>query len=314
MAGKWYFQLMGEVIGPLTATELRERAASGQIQRDTLVRKEDGDWAHADRVRGLFTSPTPGQRTTPSMPNTENSANAAVPDPAPTTDVTASSVGARRRTLVWALGGVGTVATASLLVLAASILISGDSTVTSDGSANSNETAAASDDLASRRARSSETAGAILNSCLGESDILAFGFLPGFAFFSNGQRTDPVLADRFSDMCQEIKAEIENKEWGPDYRRSVEAAVSRLRSVDPKMEYLELQLDTRVDFQRLRQDYGPPEETVQEWTPIVQRSFLQAPVELTWRRWGWLSVGAGKESGDVRAVRIDCGAISEHSH
>jgi len=72
--GEWYYQIMGEVIGPVSAMELKERAASGQIEQGTLVRKgESGDWVAAGRVKGLFDRPTEKQHsvkppTPPPMP------------------------------------------------------------------------------------------------------------------------------------------------------------------------------------------------------------------------------------------------------
>lgn len=50
-----YYQVMGEIFGPVSPAEMRRLAAEGVITRDTLVRKgEDGEWVLADRVRGLF--------------------------------------------------------------------------------------------------------------------------------------------------------------------------------------------------------------------------------------------------------------------
>ncbi len=59
----WYFQLMGETVGPLTSVELRERALSRQITAETLVTKDGTDrWVTANRVSGLLdpaASPVP---------------------------------------------------------------------------------------------------------------------------------------------------------------------------------------------------------------------------------------------------------------
>jgi hypothetical protein len=65
MVKQWYFQVMGDIVGPLSAAELREKAASGDIDRDTLIRKGEGDWVRAERVRGLFTQVPPRQATKP---------------------------------------------------------------------------------------------------------------------------------------------------------------------------------------------------------------------------------------------------------
>lgn len=57
MASEWYVQVMGEVIGPMSSSQLREEARQGRITRDALVRKgDDGDWILVDRIKGLFDS------------------------------------------------------------------------------------------------------------------------------------------------------------------------------------------------------------------------------------------------------------------
>jgi 5'-deoxynucleotidase YfbR-like HD superfamily hydrolase len=55
MAKEFFYQVMGEVMGPITGVELRERAAAGDVQMDTLVRiGGDGQWVHARRLKNLF--------------------------------------------------------------------------------------------------------------------------------------------------------------------------------------------------------------------------------------------------------------------
>ena len=55
MTSRWYYQTMGEEIGPISPAELREAAESGVIQSDTLIRKGDeGGWVFAERVTGLM--------------------------------------------------------------------------------------------------------------------------------------------------------------------------------------------------------------------------------------------------------------------
>ncbi len=55
MASEWYVQVMGEVIGPMSSSQLRDEARQGRITRDALVRKgDDGDWVLVDRIKGLF--------------------------------------------------------------------------------------------------------------------------------------------------------------------------------------------------------------------------------------------------------------------
>jgi hypothetical protein len=54
----WYFQVMGQELGPFTATELKAKVETGQIQRDTMVRRGiEGKWLFAERVKGLLPEP-----------------------------------------------------------------------------------------------------------------------------------------------------------------------------------------------------------------------------------------------------------------
>jgi hypothetical protein len=67
MEAEWYYQVMGTVIGPLTADEIRWHAVEGRLADDTLVRKgATGHWVTADRVKGLFTPPPPRTTAVPS--------------------------------------------------------------------------------------------------------------------------------------------------------------------------------------------------------------------------------------------------------
>ena len=55
MATSWYYQVMGEVFGPLTAAGLRQHVEQGCVVADTFVRKgEDGPWVWAAQVNGLL--------------------------------------------------------------------------------------------------------------------------------------------------------------------------------------------------------------------------------------------------------------------
>ena len=67
MAAEWYVQVMGEVIGPMSSSQLREEARQGRTTRDALVRKgDDCDWFLVDRFKGLFDSAgQPVQRSRP---------------------------------------------------------------------------------------------------------------------------------------------------------------------------------------------------------------------------------------------------------
>ena len=54
MATEWYYQIMNDVIGPLTSSQLVDRVRSGQVKEDTLIRKDDSQWVTASQVNGLF--------------------------------------------------------------------------------------------------------------------------------------------------------------------------------------------------------------------------------------------------------------------
>ena len=51
----WYFQSMGEVIGPVTMQQLQQAAVQGKIQSDSLVRGANFTiWVSANRIPGVF--------------------------------------------------------------------------------------------------------------------------------------------------------------------------------------------------------------------------------------------------------------------
>ncbi len=54
MATEWYYQIMNDVIGPLTSSQLIDRVRSGQVKEDTLIRKDDSQWVPARQVNGLL--------------------------------------------------------------------------------------------------------------------------------------------------------------------------------------------------------------------------------------------------------------------
>ncbi len=58
MTREWYFQVMGQELGPLSGGELKAKVANGQVQPDTLIRKGvEGKWLFAAKVKGLFAVP-----------------------------------------------------------------------------------------------------------------------------------------------------------------------------------------------------------------------------------------------------------------
>ena len=59
MSAEWYYQVMGQVVGPESANELRSEVAKGVVTRETLVRKGDqGEWVPAWHLKGLFPTPS----------------------------------------------------------------------------------------------------------------------------------------------------------------------------------------------------------------------------------------------------------------
>lgn len=58
MTREWYFQVMGQELGPLSGGELKAKVANGQVQPDTLIRKGvEGKWLFAAKIKGLFAVP-----------------------------------------------------------------------------------------------------------------------------------------------------------------------------------------------------------------------------------------------------------------
>jgi len=55
MASRWYLQVEGGEVGPLTFQELAELIRAGKLTEQDRVRRESsGDWIRADEVIGLF--------------------------------------------------------------------------------------------------------------------------------------------------------------------------------------------------------------------------------------------------------------------
>ena len=54
MATQWFCELMGKVVGPLTAAELLTKVRKGEIADNTPIRKNDSRWYPAVEVNGLF--------------------------------------------------------------------------------------------------------------------------------------------------------------------------------------------------------------------------------------------------------------------
>ncbi|MCA9154288.1 MAG: DUF4339 domain-containing protein [Pirellulaceae bacterium] len=54
MATEWFYQTLGQVVGPLTSSELLRDIRSGKLGHDTPVRKDDSQWVSACDVNGLL--------------------------------------------------------------------------------------------------------------------------------------------------------------------------------------------------------------------------------------------------------------------
>ena len=55
MSKDFYYRVMGDVIGPITGAELRQKTLDGDVTPDTNVRiGADGQWVSASRVKNLF--------------------------------------------------------------------------------------------------------------------------------------------------------------------------------------------------------------------------------------------------------------------
>jgi hypothetical protein len=54
MPSKWYCDVRGKKIGPISPSELLELIRSGDVTATTMVRKNDSRWFRADSVGGLF--------------------------------------------------------------------------------------------------------------------------------------------------------------------------------------------------------------------------------------------------------------------
>ena len=78
-AAFWFFRIGNQVHGPMSATELLEKAAAGVITAQTPIRKcADGQWVPAEKVRGAFST----GRFSALTPTSASAAASASRDPA----------------------------------------------------------------------------------------------------------------------------------------------------------------------------------------------------------------------------------------
>ena len=60
---KWYYQVMGEIRGPVNGNELRGCVNRNEISRDSYIRREQEDWFTADRIDELYPKPEVNSRS-----------------------------------------------------------------------------------------------------------------------------------------------------------------------------------------------------------------------------------------------------------
>ena len=51
---KWYYKVLGDVVGPLSSRDFLERVRAGEVTEEMHVRKDDAMWVQARAVTGLF--------------------------------------------------------------------------------------------------------------------------------------------------------------------------------------------------------------------------------------------------------------------
>jgi len=81
MSIEWFYLHAGEVVGPITAQQLRDHALAGRVSPDEYVKRGgEGDWLPAKNVKGLFAPPPPAPAPPPVA-----AASPPPPTPAPVT-------------------------------------------------------------------------------------------------------------------------------------------------------------------------------------------------------------------------------------
>lgn len=51
---EWFYESMGQVVGPLTSAQLLSKVRAGEIVESTRIRKDDSQWVTAIEVNGLI--------------------------------------------------------------------------------------------------------------------------------------------------------------------------------------------------------------------------------------------------------------------
>jgi hypothetical protein len=53
-SNQWYYQILGEEIGPVSSNDLKSLVKIGTVVYDTSVRNNDSNWTEAHKIKGLF--------------------------------------------------------------------------------------------------------------------------------------------------------------------------------------------------------------------------------------------------------------------
>src|SRR5262245_45091882 len=69
MVAEWFYQDLGQVVGPVTSDHLRQSAREGRVGPETLVRRgPSGKWVAARKVKGLCEGAPTGPPPLPPPP------------------------------------------------------------------------------------------------------------------------------------------------------------------------------------------------------------------------------------------------------
>jgi hypothetical protein len=106
MAADWFYLCGGEIVGPLSANDLRDQFVAGQLTPETPVRRGgEGNWVPAKKVKGLCDAPPPAPVPPPPVaaaPPPQYSEPSYLPSPA----LAKSSGGAGKSIALFLIGGV----------------------------------------------------------------------------------------------------------------------------------------------------------------------------------------------------------------
>lgn len=105
MEKNYYYQVMGQVFGPMTDVQLRDKAICGHVVPDTLVRiGNDGEWFLAERLTNVFDA------TGKLIANKSSPVQTAANVPVQTSDLTTQERKAEKLSVgnvgIWAIIGI----------------------------------------------------------------------------------------------------------------------------------------------------------------------------------------------------------------